>query len=156
METSFEPRAIEILLVEDSPADVRLTREALAEGKVTNALHVVGDGEEALQFLRREDPHQDACTPDLVLLDLSLPKKSGDAVLREIKESPELQDIPVVIVTGSIVEEDFHQASAVPCDGYITKPADPEELFRVIKSIEHLSVTITTARPATLAPQPPA
>jgi CheY-like chemotaxis protein len=127
---------IEILLVEDNAADVRLTREALKDAKVRNRLHVAADGVEAMAFLRREGRHADAPRPDLVLLDLNLPKKDGREVLEEIKEDPELQNIPVVILTTSQAEEDVLRSYQLHANAYVTKPVDLERFLEVVRSIE--------------------
>jgi two-component system, chemotaxis family, response regulator Rcp1 len=129
-------RAIEILLVEDSPGDVRLTREALREGKVRNRLHVVVDGVEALSFLRREGAYRDAVRPDVILLDLNLPRKDGREVLHEIKADEALRTIPVVILTSSQAEEDICRAYELHANCYITKPVDLEQFITVVRSIE--------------------
>jgi two-component system, chemotaxis family, response regulator Rcp1 len=133
---------IEILLVEDSPGDVRLTREALVEGKVRNNLHVVEDGIEALRFLRREDEYADAVRPDLILLDLNLPKMDGRQVLEKIKADAELRTIPVVILTSSEAEEDICRAYDLHANCYVTKPVDLEQFITVVKSIEMFWFTI--------------
>jgi two-component system, chemotaxis family, response regulator Rcp1 len=133
---------IEILLVEDSPGDVRLTREALVEGKVRNNLHVVENGVEALRFLRREDEYADAVRPDLILLDLNLPKMDGRQVLEKIKADLELRTIPVVILTSSEAEEDICRAYDLHANCYVTKPVDLEQFITVVKSIEMFWFTI--------------
>src|SRR5690242_15764152 len=120
-------RAVEILLVEDNEADVRLTIEALKEGKVRNRLAVARDGVEALEFLRRQGKHQNAARPDLILLDLNLPKKDGREVLAEIKDSEDLKRIPVVVLTTSKAEEDILKTYNLHANCYITKPVDLEQ-----------------------------
>lgn len=127
---------IEILLVEDNAADVRLTREALKDAKVRNQLHVAADGVEAMAFLRREGRHAGAPRPDLVLLDLNLPKKDGREVLEEIKQDPGLQNIPVVILTTSQAEEDVLRSYQLRANAYVTKPVDLERFLEVVRSIE--------------------
>jgi CheY-like chemotaxis protein len=127
---------IEILLVEDNAADVRLTREALKDAKVHNQLHVAADGVEAMAFLRREGRHADAPRPDLVLLDLNLPKKDGREVLEESKQDPGLQNIPVVILTTSQAEEDVLRSYQLHANAYVTKPVDLERFLEVVRSIE--------------------
>jgi two-component system, chemotaxis family, response regulator Rcp1 len=127
---------IEILLVEDSPSDVDLTKEALAEAKVLNHLHVVGDGVAALAFLRREGPYASAPVPDLILLDLNLPKKDGREVLAEIKADPALRRIPVVILTTSQADEDILQSYDLHANCYVTKPVDLDQFVKVVRSIE--------------------
>lgn len=127
---------IEILLVEDSLADVRLTQEAFRDAKVLNHMSVVTDGEEATQFLRREGPHADAPRPDLILLDLNLPRKDGREVLKEIKDDPNLRRIPVVVLTTSRAEEDVLRAYNLHANCYITKPVDFTQFISVVRSIE--------------------
>ncbi|MFQ6080819.1 MAG: response regulator [Candidatus Bathyarchaeia archaeon] len=135
-------KPIEILLVEDNPGDVRLTQEAFREGKVRNKLHVVGDGVEAMTFLRREGKYADAPRPDLILLDLNLPKKDGREVLVEIKTEEELRCIPVVILTISKAEEDILKSYDLYANCYITKPVDLEQFIKVVKAIEDFWLTI--------------
>ena len=120
---------------EDNPGDVRLTREALKEGKVINNLSVVSDGEEAVAFLRREGKFADAPRPDIVLLDLNLPRKDGREVLAEIKSDPLLKHIPVVVLTTSRAEEDILRTYRLHANCYITKPVDLDQFIRVVKSI---------------------
>jgi CheY-like chemotaxis protein len=128
---------IDILLVEDNPGDVELVREALKEGKVRNKLHVASDGVEALQFLRRAAP-----CPDLILLDLNLPRKNGREVLEEIKTDPKLGIIPVVVLTSSREEEDILRTYKLHANCYITKPVDFEQFLKVVKSIEDFWLAI--------------
>jgi two-component system, chemotaxis family, response regulator Rcp1 len=137
-------RPIEILLVEDNPGDVRLTIEGLKEGKVRNNLHVARDGVEALEFLRRQGTFADAVRPDLILLDLNLPRKDGREVLSEIKSDPELKTIPVVVLTTSSAEQDVLESYQLQANCYITKPVDLEQFITVVKSIEDFWVTIVT------------
>ncbi len=137
-------RAAEILLVEDSPGDVRLTREALREGRVTNILNVARDGVEALAFLRREGKYAAATRPDIILLDLSLPKISGLEVLREIKGDAELRRIPVVVLTTSGAEHEIQRAYDLHANCYITKPVQLEQFIKAIQSIEEFWFTIAT------------
>jgi CheY-like chemotaxis protein len=135
-------RPIEVLLVEDNPGDVRLTREALKEGKVHNNLHVAPDGVEALAFLRREGKYADAVRPDLILLDLNLPRKGGREVLEEVKGDPALRHIPVVILTSSQAEQDIARAYDLHANCYITKPVDLDQFITVVKSIEDFWFTV--------------
>jgi CheY-like chemotaxis protein len=135
-------RPIEILLVEDNPGDVRLTIEGLNEGKVRNNLHVAKDGVEALAFLRREAPFADAVRPDLILLDLNLPRKDGREVLAEIKADADLKTIPVVVLTTSRAEQDVLHSYQLQANCYITKPVDLEQFIMVVKSIEDFWLTI--------------
>ena len=137
-------RPIEILLVEDNPGDVRLTMEGLNEGKVRNNLHVARDGVEALAFLRREGDFVDAVRPDLILLDLNLPRKDGREVLSEIKSDADLKTIPVVVLTTSRAEQDVLHSYQLQANCYITKPVDLEQFINVVKSIEDFWLTIVT------------
>ena len=133
---------VEILLVEDNPGDVRLTREAFKEGKAANHLSVVGDGVEALAFLRREGEYADAPRPELILLDLNMPKMDGREVLAEIKNDPDLKRIPVVVLTTSGAEEDIHKSYELHANCYITKPAGMEQFIKAIQAIEDFWLTI--------------
>jgi len=139
--------SIEILLVEDNPGDVRLTVEALKEAKVRNTLHVVHDGVEALAFLRHEGEHAEAPCPDLILLDLNLPKMDGREVLARIKGDPDLRRIPVVILTVSQAEEDILRTYDLHANCYITKPVDLEQFLKVVRSIEDFWLTIVKLPP---------
>ncbi len=129
-------KPIEILLVEDNPGDVELTREALAEAKVCNRLHVADDGERAMDFLRRKGEYAESPCPDLILLDLNLPKKDGRQVLSEIKADPNLTHIPVVILTTSQEEEDVFRAYKLHANCYISKPVNFQQFLRVVQAIE--------------------
>jgi len=140
-------KTIEILLVEDNPGDVRLTEEALKEGKIVNRLSVVGDGVEALAFLRREAKYANASRPDLILLDLNLPKKDGREVLAEIKADDDLKRIPVVILTISKAEEDILKTYNLHCNCYITKPVDLSQFLTVVKAVEDFWLTIVKLPP---------
>lgn len=135
-------KAVEILLIEDNPGDVRLTLEALHEGKVKNNLVVAPDGEAALAILRREGAHAEAARPDLILLDLNLPKKDGREVLAEIKSDPQLRCIPVVVLTTSKSEEDVLRSYQLNANCYITKPVDLEQFIRVVRAIEDFWLTM--------------
>jgi CheY-like chemotaxis protein len=137
-------RPIEILLVEDNPGDVRLTIEALRESKVRNHLSVARDGVEALAFVRREGAHAQAVRPDLILLDLNLPRKDGREVLAELKADPDLKTIPVVILTTSRAEQDVLRSYELQANCYITKPVDLDQFITVVKSIEDFWLTIVT------------
>jgi CheY-like chemotaxis protein len=127
---------VEILLIEDSLADVRLTEEAFRDAKVLNHMSVVTDGTAAMQFVRREGPHAAAPRPDLILLDLNLPRKDGREVLKEIKDDPSLRRIPVVVLTTSRAEEDVLKAYNLHANCYITKPVDFTQFISVVRSIE--------------------
>lgn len=134
--TTLEGRPVEILLVEDNPGDVRLTEEALREAKVRNNLNIVGDGEAALDFLKRRNSWADAARPDIILLDLNLPKKDGRQVLAEIKADPDLRRIPVVVLTTSKAEEDILRSYDLHANCYVTKPLDFDQFINVVRSIE--------------------
>jgi CheY-like chemotaxis protein len=144
MNGSAAGRPIEILLVEDNPGDVRLTQESLRESKVRNNLHIAPDGVAALAFLRREGRYAGAPRPDLVLLDLNLPKKDGREVLADIKADPALRTIPVVVLTTSSAEQDVLRSYELQAASYITKPVDLEQFITVVKSIEDFWLTIVT------------
>jgi CheY-like chemotaxis protein len=135
-------RPVEILLVEDNPGDVRLTIEAMREGKVRNNLSVVRDGVEALEFLRRQGSFKDAVRPDLILLDLNLPRRDGREVLGDIKADPALRSIPVVVLTTSSAEADILKSYALHANCYITKPVDLEQFVNVVKSIDDFWLTV--------------
>jgi chemotaxis family two-component system response regulator Rcp1 len=135
-------RLIDILLVEDNPGDARLAKEALKDAKVRNNLHWVEDGVEAIAFLRREGKYTDAPRPDVILLDLNLPKKDGREVLAEVKEDGDLKRIPVVILTVSDAEEDIIKTYNLHANCYIRKPLDLDRFIEVVKSIEEFWLTI--------------
>jgi chemotaxis family two-component system response regulator Rcp1 len=138
--TSSTP--IEVLLVEDSPGDVRLTREALKDAKVHISLHVASDGIEAMAYLQCEGPYINAIRPDLILLDLNLPRKDGRQVLKEIKESPTLRSIPVVILTTSSSEADILQSYHLHANCYISKPVDLDGFLKVVQSIDSFWLSV--------------
>jgi len=140
-------RPIEILMVEDNPGDVRLTREALKGGKVLNQLHVVEDGVAALDFLYRRAPHQNAIRPDLILLDLNLPKMDGRQVLATIKADESLKLIPVVVLTTSQAEEDVLRAYRLSANCYVTKPVDLHQFNRIVQAIEQFWLTVVSLPP---------
>lgn len=138
---------IEILLVEDNPGDIRLTKEALKDSKILNNLSVAEDGIEAMTFLRKEGKYADASRPDLILLDLNLPKKDGRQVLKEIKEDPSLKRIPVVILTTSRSEQDILKTYDLHANCYINKPVDLDQFVNVVKSIESFWFSIVKLPP---------
>ena len=140
-------KPIVILLVEDNPGDVRLTLEALKEAKVRNTLHVVHDGMEAMNFLRKAGGFSDSPSPDLVLLDLNLPLKDGRQVLEEIKNDESLKRIPVVVLTTSKAEEDIMKSYNLYANCYITKPVDLDQFIEVVRSIEDFWLTIVRLPP---------
>ena len=140
--TGINAKPVEVLLVEDNPGDVRLTREALKDGKVWSNLNVVEDGEAALAFLRQEGAYANAPRPDLILLDLNMPKKDGREVLSIIKADENLKQIPVVILTTSDSEEDILRSYNLNANCYITKPVDFEQFIKVVREIEEVWLTI--------------
>src|SRR5919198_73853 len=140
-------KPIEILLVEDNPGDVRLTLEALKGGRVRNNLHVVEDGVQAMDFLHRQGNYRAVPRPDLILLDLNLPKKDGREVLGEVKQDPDLKRIPIVILTSSAAEEDILRAYDLSANCYITKPVALDQFLRVLKSIEDFWLVIVKLPP---------
>ncbi|MDQ5848675.1 MAG: response regulator [Pseudomonadota bacterium] len=140
-------RPVEILLVEDNPGDERLTREALKEGKVYNNFHWVKDGVEAMEFLRRQGKHASAPRPDIILLDLNLPKMDGREVLQAIKTDSDLKRIPVVVLTTSKAEEDVLRTYSLHANCYVTKPVDLEKFITVVKSIDAFWLTVVTLPP---------
>ena len=140
MET--DPRPIDVLLVEDDPGDVLMTREAFEDNKVANNLYVVSDGVLAMEFLRREGQYADAPTPDLVLLDLNLPRMDGREVLAALKEDPELRRIPVVVLTTSEAEDDVLRSYSLHANAYVTKPVDFARFIEVVRQIDEFFVTV--------------
>jgi len=138
---------IEILLVEDNPGDERLTREALKEGKVYHNLHWAKDGVEAMEFLQQRGKYKDSPRPDIILLDLNLPKKDGREVLQEIKSDEKLKRIPVVVLTTSKAEEDVMRTYNLHANCYVTKPVDLEKFIVVVKSIDIFWLTVVTLPP---------
>ncbi len=140
-------KAVNLLLVEDNPGDVRLTLEALKEAKVRNNLYVVEDGMEATAFLHKEGKYADAPRPDVILLDLNLPKKNGRELLAEIKEDPDLKRIPVVILTSSSSEKDIVSTYNLHANCYITKPVNLERFLDVVKSIDNFWLSVVTLPP---------
>lgn len=143
-----EVRFAEVLLVEDDPDDIEFTRIAFGESRLLNELHVVRDGEDAIRFLRHEAPHDDVPRPDLIILDLGLPRMDGKEVLMEIKADPELRSIPVVVLTSSRAQEDVVRSYDLGVNSYIQKPVTLEGIVRVIKDIEHywLAVVVLPTR----------
>jgi two-component system, chemotaxis family, response regulator Rcp1 len=138
----MEPvQPIQILLIEDQPADVRLTKEILSDGKVANEVHVVHDGEQAMEFLRREGDFANSPRPDLVLLDLNLPRMDGREVLAEIKSDPELMAVPVIVLTTSSAERDVLDAYKHRANAYVTKPIDLDQFVSAVASIEQFWLT---------------
>jgi len=142
MNKPYDGKPIEILLVEDNPGDVRLTQEALQESKVINTLHTAADGVQALEFLKQEGKFADAVRPDIILLDLNLPRMDGRELLAIIKSDPEFRRIPVVILTTSKAEEDIIETYDLHANCFITKPVDLDQFFVVIQSIEEFWFSI--------------
>jgi len=143
------PRAIEVLMVEDNPGDVRLTREALKGAKLWAQVHVVEDGVAALDYLYRRPPYESALRPDLILLDLNLPRMDGREVLAIVKGDPSLKVIPVVVLTTSQAEEDVLRAYHLNANCYVTKPVDLHQFNRIVQAIEQFWLTVVTLPPAT-------
>lgn len=137
-----QPAPIDILLVEDNPGDAELTREALVDSKLLSRLHVVRDGVDALAFLRQEGAYVQAPRPDLILLDLNLPRKDGRAVLTDIKADPALRLIPVVVLTSSQAEEDVARAYELSANCYVSKPVGLEQFMTIVRSIEQFWLTV--------------
>jgi len=142
MDLEMLGRPANFLLVEDNPGDVRLTQEALKIHKVQNNLHVVSDGEEAMQYLRRQGKYRDAPRPDIILLDLNLPKKDGREVLADIKSDPLLKAIPVVVITSSEAEQDIIKSYNLNANCYVTKPVNLDQFIKVVQSINDFWLTI--------------
>ena len=147
MNTKLTGRSVEILLVEDDPADVLLTQEALLGSKIRNNLHVVDDGVEALAFLRQEGTYRDVPRPDLILLDLNMPRKDGREVLADIKEDPGLKTIPVAVLTTSSQDEDILKSYELHANCYITKPVGLEQFATVVQSLDDFWFTIVKLPP---------
>ena len=133
---------VDVLLVEDDPGDELMTREAFEDNKIGNALHVVRDGEEALDFLYRRGAHTDAPRPDLILLDLNLPKYDGRQVLTKIKSDPDLSDIPIVVLTTSSAEEDILRSYKLHANAYVTKPVDLDQFIGAVRQIDEFFVQV--------------
>ncbi len=140
-------KSVQMLLVEDNPGDVRLTKETLRDAKVLLNLNVVGDGVEAMAFLRREGKYTSAPRPDLVLLDLNLPRKDGREVLAEIKQDPDLKRIPVVVLTISNAEEDILKSYNLYANAYVTKPLSLEQFAKITKAIKDFWFTVVKLPP---------
>jgi CheY-like chemotaxis protein len=147
MSTPEHVEMIDVLLVEDDPGDVLLIEEAFADNKVRNRLHTVADGVEALQFLRREGEYANAPQPDLVLLDLNLPRMDGREVLAEVKADETLQQIPIVVLTTSKAEEDVLRSYKLHANAYVTKPVDFDRFIEVVRQIDEFFVTVVKLPP---------
>ncbi len=146
MNTS-QAKPVEILLVEDSPSDAALTKEALENGKITNNLRRVVDGVEAMEYLRRQGKFAKAPRPDLIMLDLNLPRKDGREVLRELKSDPSLRIIPVIVLTTSRADQDILESYHLNANCYITKPVDFQQFIEVIKTIRQFWLSVVTLPP---------
>ncbi len=142
-------RHVEILLVEDSEADVGLMRELMEESKLSNRLHVVSDGVDAMRYLRKEAPYEKAVRPDLILLDLNLPKKDGREVLADIKQDPELRELPVVVLTSSKAEEDVLKSYRLHANCFVTKPLDLDQFAFIVRQIETFWFSVVKLPPKT-------
>jgi CheY-like chemotaxis protein len=147
MTDDHQAQPVEILLAEDNPGDVKLTEKALERGQVLNNLHVVSDGVEALSYLRQEGEYADAPHPDLLLLDLNMPRKDGKEVLREIKEDDDLRRLPVVVLTSSEAEEDIVQSYDLHANAYLTKPVDFDGFLDIVGRIEDFWLTVVKRPP---------
>ena len=148
--SEIEARPIEILLVEDSPSDAELTVEALHDAKVRNHLSIVEDGVQAMEFLRRQGPYARAPRPDLIMLDLNLPRKDGREVLAELKADDSFKTIPVVVLTTSRAEQDVLRAYQLHANCYITKPVDFQQFLNVVRAIESFWLFVVTLPPKTM------
>ncbi|NHN42752.1 response regulator [Halorubellus sp. JP-L1] len=138
---------VDILLVEDNPGDVRLTREAFEAGQIRNTLHVARDGVEALEFLRQQGEYADVPRPDIVLLDLNLPRKDGDEVLAEIRADPDLETLPVIVLTSSSAEEDVVRSYELQANAFLTKPVDPMEFVEIVRSFQEFWLSVVRLPP---------
>ncbi|AXR79217.1 response regulator [Natrarchaeobaculum sulfurireducens] len=145
--SNAHPTSAQLLLVEDNPGDVRLTREAFEAGRIENELHVVPDGAQALDFLHRRGEYADAPRPDLILLDLNLPRTGGEAVLEELKADPELRPIPVIVLTSSRAEEDVVKSYDLHANAYLTKPVDPDEFIDTVRAFEKFWFSVVRLPP---------
>lgn len=145
MTTKADP--VEILLAEDNPGDAKLTEKAFEQGKILNNLHIVENGAEALKFLRKEDQYQEKPRPDLILLDLNMPKKDGWDVLEELKEEPELSRIPVIVLTSSEAEEDVVKSYDLQANAYLTKPVDFQGFMEIVNGFEEFWLSVVKMPP---------
>lgn len=141
------PEPAQLLLVEDNPGDVRLTEEAFKQGRIENDLHTVSDGSEALDFLHQRGTYEDAPRPDLILLDLNLPRKDGEEVLEELKDDSELRSIPIIVLTSSRAEEDVTRSYELHANAYLTKPVDPDEFIETVRAFEKFWFSVVRLPP---------
>lgn len=137
----------QILLVEDNPGDVRLTKEAFKQGRIENDLYVVSDGTKALDFLAQQNEYSDAPRPDLILLDLNLPRTDGEEVLLELKADPQLRSIPVIVLTSSRADEDIARSYELHANAYLTKPVDPDEFIETVRAFEEFWFSVVRLPP---------
>jgi len=144
---TFQAEPAQLLLVEDNPGDVRLTKEAFEQGQIETDLHVVSDGNEALSFLSRDGEYTDVPRPDLVLLDLNLPGKDGENVLEELKDDPTLRSIPVIVLTSSSADEDIASSYERHANAYLTKPVDPDEFSQTVRAFEQFWFSVVRLPP---------
>jgi CheY-like chemotaxis protein len=142
-----QPQPAPILLVEDNPGDVRLTKEAFKQGRIENDLSVVSTGAEALDFLSRRGEYADAPRPDLILLDLNLPGKDGEDVLEDLRDDPQLRSIPVIVLTSSRAEEDIVRSYELHANAYLTKPVDPDEFIETVRAFEKFWFSVVRLPP---------
>jgi CheY-like chemotaxis protein len=147
MSESLPARPIEVLLVEDDPGDVLMTQEAFADYKIANRLNVVTNGEDAIAYLRKQGEYADAPTPDLVLLDLNLPRRDGREVLRDVKADPELRRIPIVVLTTSDAKEDVLASYDLHANAYVRKPVDFEQFVEAVRAIDDFFITVVRLPP---------
>jgi CheY-like chemotaxis protein len=147
MSESLPARPIEVLLVEDDPGDVLMTQEAFADYKIANRLSVVTNGEDAIAYLRKQGEYADAPTPDLVLLDLNLPRRDGREVLRDVKADPELRRIPIVVLTTSDANEDVLASYDLHANAYVRKPVDFEQFVEAVRAIDDFFITVVRLPP---------
>jgi CheY-like chemotaxis protein len=145
---SASARPVEILLVEDDPGDVLITREAIEGSKFANNLNVVSNGELALQYLRREAPYEDAPRPGLILLDLNLPRLDGREVLAQVKQDPNLRRIPIVVLTTSSADQDIVRSYDLHANAYVTKPVDFDQFMSVVRQVDEFFISIVSLPPA--------
>ena len=147
MDEQFPPKPIEVLLVEDDPGDILMTKEAFADYKIANTLNVVSNGEDAIAYMHKQGRYADVATPDLVLLDLNLPRRDGREVLLDIKSDPDLRRIPVVILTTSAAEEDIIAAYDLHANAYVRKPVDFEQFVAAVRAIDDFYITVVRLPP---------
>ncbi|THE66343.1 response regulator [Salinadaptatus halalkaliphilus] len=141
------PLSAQILLVEDNPGDIRLTQEAFEQGRIENDLHVVSDGAAAIDFLRQEGEYEDAPRPDIILLDLNLPRMDGQDVLEALKSDPQMRSIPVIVLTSSQAEEDIVQSYELHANAYLTKPVNPDEFIDTVRAFEKFWFSVVRLPP---------